>query len=69
MPIIVPIAAGKEIEKKPEEEKKSKEEEVEEEYPLNFIETATFLRGACGHLGEGGMVEIDLSQRQILAQP
>jgi hypothetical protein len=66
MAIVVPKEAGSEAGKKPE---KLEEDKVEEEYHLNFVETAAFLRGACGHLGEGGMVGIDHSQRQILAQP
>lgn len=70
MAIVVSKEAGSEAEKKPEKlEEETEVDKVEEEYPLNFVETAAFLRGACGHLGEGGMVEIDLSQRQILAQP
>jgi len=58
-----------EKEKKPEEEKKSKEGEIEAEYPLKFAETAAFLRELAETLEKGGLVEIDLAQRQIQLNP
>ncbi len=73
MPIIVPTATREEAEKKTEEEKKPEEEKkskgVEVEYPLKFVETAAFLRELADTLEKGGMVEIELAQRQIQLDP
>ncbi len=76
MAIMVPKGTGREGEEKSEvekmaeeknteEKKKSEVDEIEEEYPLNFAETAAFLRELADTLESGGTVDMGFSQRQV----
>ncbi|HOO54377.1 MAG TPA: amphi-Trp domain-containing protein [Methanothrix sp.] len=67
MPITLP--QGSEPGSEPTSEKDKKTNRVRQEYPLNFAETAAFLRELADTLETGSKMEMEISQQQILLAP